>query len=82
MDYSPIVAQVWGMLTWFIPAAMLQALQTGSRAPTLATHREHVQNLKRRSDPTAGRQCPKCSSALLIHMAKAGPGEGITVEIC
>ncbi len=62
--------------------AMLQALQTGSRAPTLATHREHVQNLKRRIDPTAERQCPKCSSALLIHMAKAGPGEGITVDIC
>lgn len=23
MDYSPIVAQVWGMLTWSIPAALL-----------------------------------------------------------
>lgn len=26
MDYSPLVAQVWGMLTWFIPAALLIAL--------------------------------------------------------
>lgn len=26
MDYSPIVAQVWGMLTWFIPAALLIGL--------------------------------------------------------
>ena len=39
--------------------AMLHAIQTGRRAPTLATHREHVQNLRRRSDPTAERQCPK-----------------------
>jgi len=26
VDYSPIVAQVWGMLTWFIPAALLIGL--------------------------------------------------------
>ncbi len=26
MDYSPTVAQVWGMLTWFIPAALLIGL--------------------------------------------------------
>lgn len=26
MDYSPIVAQIWGMLTWFIPAALLIGL--------------------------------------------------------
>jgi predicted RNA-binding Zn-ribbon protein involved in translation (DUF1610 family) len=50
--------------------AMLQVLQTGRRAPTLATHREHVQNLKRRSDPTAERQCPKCGSALVIRTRK------------
>ncbi len=46
--------------------AMLQALQTGRRAPTLATHREHMQNLNRRSDPAAGRHCPKCGNDLLI----------------
>jgi len=56
--------------------AMLQTLQTGRRAPTLATHREHVQNLKRRSDPTAERQCPKCGSALLIRTAKSGAKAG------
>ena len=33
--------------------AMLHALQNGRRAPTFATHREHVQNPRRRSDPTA-----------------------------
>ena len=56
--------------------AMLHALQTGRRAPTLATHREHVQNLKRRSDPTAERQCPKCGSALLIRTVKSGAEAG------
>lgn len=56
--------------------AMLQALQNGRRAPTLATHREHVQNLKRRSDPTVDRQCPKCGSALLIRTVKSGAKAG------
>ncbi|MEN0107459.1 MAG: topoisomerase DNA-binding C4 zinc finger domain-containing protein, partial [Pseudomonas sp.] len=56
--------------------AMLQALQTGCRAPSLATHREHVQNLQRRSDPNAERQCPKCGSALLIRTVKSGEKSG------
>jgi len=56
--------------------AMLQALQTGRRAPTIATQREHVQNLKRRNDPTAERQCPKCGSALVIRTTKSGPKAG------
>ncbi|MCY1535291.1 Topoisomerase DNA binding C4 zinc finger [compost metagenome] len=56
--------------------AMLKALQTGRRAPSLATHREHVQNLKRRSDPTAKRQCPKCGSALVVRTVKSGPKAG------
>ncbi|SEL50461.1 Topoisomerase DNA binding C4 zinc finger [Atopomonas hussainii] len=56
--------------------ALLHTLQTGRRAPTLATHREHVQNLKRRSDPTAERLCPKCGSALLIRTVKSGAKAG------
>jgi len=56
--------------------AMLHALQTGRRTPTPNTHREHVQNLKRRSDPTAERQCPKCGSALLIRTVKSGAKAG------
>jgi hypothetical protein len=56
--------------------AMLHALQTGRRAPTLSTHREHVQNLKRRNDPTAEQQCPKCGSALVIRTRKTGANIG------
>ena len=26
MDFSPIIAQVWGMLAWFIPAVFLITL--------------------------------------------------------
>ncbi len=57
-------------------AVLEQALQTGRRAPTLATHREHVQNLKRRSDPSDERQCPKCGGALLIRTVKSGAKAG------
>ncbi|KSW24322.1 MULTISPECIES: NERD domain-containing protein [unclassified Pseudomonas] len=56
--------------------AMLELLQSGRRSPSLATHREHLQNLKRRSDPTAERLCPKCGSALVIRTRKAGPKAG------
>lgn len=50
---------------------MLHTLQTGRLAPTFATHREHVQNLKRRSDPAAERQCPKCGSSMLIRTMRS-----------
>lgn len=56
--------------------AMLHALQTGRRAPTLATHREHVQNLKRRNDLAAERQCPKCGSAMVIRTVRSGAKAG------
>lgn len=56
--------------------AFTAALQTGRRAPTHATHREHVQNLRRRSDPMAERSCPKCGSSLLVRAVKSGPNEG------
>ncbi|MNF80184.1 DNA topoisomerase I [compost metagenome] len=62
--------------------AMLHALQTGRRAPTLATNREHVQNLKRRSDPTAERHCPECGSALVIRSRKTGANAGLQFWGC
>jgi hypothetical protein len=51
---------------------MLQTLQAGRLAPTLATRREHVQRLKLRSDPSASRQCPRCGSALVVRTIKSG----------
>lgn len=56
--------------------AMHRTLETGRRAPSLATHREHVQNLKRRSDPTAERNCPKCGNSLTLRTMKKGSNAG------
>ncbi len=56
--------------------AMLEALKRDRRSPSLTTHREHVQNLKRRSDPTAEWKCPKCGNALVIRTSKTGPKTG------
>lgn len=56
--------------------ALMQALRTGRLSPSRATQRAHVQNLKRRNDPTAERKCPKCGSELLIRTVKSGPNAG------
>lgn len=56
--------------------ALEYVLRANRRAPTRATHREHVQHLKRRSDPDAQRQCPKCGSQLLIRTVKSGAKAG------
>ena len=53
-----------------------RTLQNNRRAADLATHREHVQNLQSRHDPSAERKCPKCGSPLLIRTIKSGPKEG------
>ena len=55
---------------------MLAQLSGGRLAPTRATHRRHVENLRRRSDPTAERQCPKCGNAQVIRTVKNGSGAG------
>ncbi|MDB5985241.1 MAG: hypothetical protein JWR16_294 [Nevskia sp.] len=52
--------------------ALLQSLQSGRLAPTFATHREHVQNLKSRANPDVARRCPKCGSPLVLRTAKSG----------
>lgn len=56
--------------------AVLYTPQTGRFETTLTTNREHVQNLKRRSDPIAEWQCPKFVSALLIRTVKYGAKVG------
>ncbi|NWD67216.1 NERD domain-containing protein [Pseudomonas gingeri] len=56
--------------------ALMLALQAGRRPPSRATHNEHMRNLKRRSDPTAERQCPKCGNAMVVRARKSGPRAG------
>lgn len=43
---------------------------------TLATRRQHIDNLRTRADPTADRKCPRCGSKMLIRTAKAGRNAG------
>lgn len=57
-------------------SALVLRLQSERLAPTLATHREHVQRLKSRSDPSAERLCPKCGSALVLRTVKSGERAG------
>ncbi len=55
---------------------LVAALKAGRLAPTAATHRAHVQALKRRDDPAAAELCPKCGSALVLRTAMRGEGSG------
>lgn len=53
--------------------AMLQTLQTGRRALTLATQRKHVEAIKFRRDPTGKRQVREYSRAMLTRAMKPEP---------
>jgi len=57
-------------------ADLLRRIETERLAPGFATHREHVRNLKSRSDPKAERRCPKCGEALVLRTAKSGTKAG------
>ncbi len=57
-------------------SALVLRLQSERLAPTLATHREHVQRLQSRSDPSAARLCPKCGSPLVLRTVKSGERAG------
>lgn len=57
-------------------ADFLRRLESGRLAPNLATHSEHVQHLKTRSDPNADRRCPKCGSPLIVRTVKSGTKAG------
>jgi len=55
---------------------LLGRIESGRLAPTFATHREHVQTLKSRSNPNAERLCPKCGSPLILRTMKSGARAG------
>jgi len=52
--------------------AVATAISTGRMAPSLATNREHVQNVQRRLDPDAPRSCPKCGEQMVLRTTKSG----------
>lgn len=51
--------------------AVHSAISTGRLAPSFATNREHVENVKRRLDPDAPRPCPRCGAEMVLRN-KAG----------
>lgn len=55
---------------------LLQRLERGRLAPTLATHRAHVRNLQKRANPGAGRSCPQCGLPLVVRTARSGANAG------
>lgn len=63
-------------------AELVRRLQDESLAPTLATHRAHVQSLKKWSDPDASPQCPRCGSPMLLRTAKRGTQAGRRFWAC
>ena len=52
------------------------AIESGRLAPTRATDRQHVAQLKARTDPNAVRQCPKCGSEMVLRTVKRGTNVG------
>jgi hypothetical protein len=44
--------------------------------PNWATRRQHVQQLKRRDDPSTQRRCPRCGSNMVLRTAKRGASAG------
>ena len=56
--------------------ALAQQLQTQRLPPTRATHRAHVQQLKKRHSPAGQRPCPDCGQPMVLRTARAGAHAG------
>lgn len=55
---------------------VVSQIQSGRLEPSRDTHRQHVQLLKARGDPSAERKCPKCGSGMVLRTAKRGASAG------
>ena len=55
---------------------VVSQIQSGRLEPSRQTHRQHIQQLKARGDPSAERKCPACGSNMVLRTAKRGPGAG------
>lgn len=57
-------------------AQAVRQIESGRLAPTLETHRQHVDRLKSRSDATSEQTCARCGSPMVLRTAKQGPNAG------
>jgi predicted RNA-binding Zn-ribbon protein involved in translation (DUF1610 family) len=51
-------------------------IQEGRLQPSRQKHRQHVQQLKTRFDPSTKMKCPKCGSSMVLRTAKKGANAG------
>lgn len=56
--------------------AVIHQIQSGRLAPTRQTHKQHVEHLRTRNNPTAARLCPKCGSQMVKRTSKRGANAG------
>jgi hypothetical protein len=57
-------------------------IQRGRLKPTRETHRQHVQQLKTRTGPSAQRKCPRCGSSMVLRTTKRGTSAGSPLWGC
>lgn len=55
---------------------LLSRLKENRLRPSWQTHRQHVEQLKTRSDATAVRKCPRCGEPMVLRTASRGANVG------
>jgi len=55
---------------------VVSQIQSGRLVPSRKTNRNHVQQLKARSNPNSEQVCPKCGSSMVLRTAKKGANAG------
>ncbi|MBU6951619.1 nuclease-related domain-containing protein [Hahella sp. HN01] len=55
---------------------VVEQIASGRLEPTRETHRQHIQQIKARSNILAERKCPRCGSNMVLRKAKQGANAG------
>jgi hypothetical protein len=55
---------------------ILVRIQASRLPQSLATRRQHIENLRARRDPLAERNCPRCGNRMVLRTAKHGANAG------
>jgi restriction system protein len=55
---------------------ILARIHASRLPPSLATRRQHIENLRARRDPSVERNCPRCGSRMVLRTAKQGKNAG------
>lgn len=61
---------------------VVSQIQASRLEPSQQTHRQHVQQLKARSNPSAERTCPQCGCSMILRTAKRGANAGNQFRGC